>query len=112
MEKFSVRLKQAMQEESINAATLSKRTGIKPPMISDYLKGKYKARQDKVYLLSKALNVNEAWLMGFNVDKKRIPDEDRLDDDETLLKMIKSLSPIQKNKIINIISNMKKEKRK
>lgn len=107
MEKFNIRLKQAMQEQNINAATLSKKTGIKPPMISDYLKGKYKAKQDKVYLISKVLNVNEAWLMGFDVDPERVPDKDRLYNDKILLDKIKSLSLNQKKEIINIIDNMK-----
>ncbi|MFB1518430.1 XRE family transcriptional regulator, partial [Staphylococcus aureus] len=39
--------------------------------ISDYLNGKYEAKQDKVFELAKALNVNEAWLMGFDISKNR-----------------------------------------
>ena len=42
-EDFSKRLKKAMEFKNIKAAELSKMTNISPPMISDYLKGKYKA---------------------------------------------------------------------
>ncbi len=35
------------------------------------MNGKYEAKQDKVFELAKALNVNEAWLMGFDISKNR-----------------------------------------
>ena len=57
-EDFSVRLKKAMELRKIKASELSKRTNISPPMISDYLKGKYKAKQNNIYQLAKALNVD------------------------------------------------------
>ena len=104
---FSKRLKNAMQLNGMNAATLSKKTNIKPPMISDYLSGKYKAKQDKIYLLAKALNVNEAWLMGYDVDIKRIPDEIRQEKDTELIKKINNLTEEQKDIIIKMIDNMK-----
>ncbi len=59
----------------MNQAELSRRTGIGRNSISDYLKGKYDAKQDYVYRLAKAMDLNEAWLMGFddvNMDKPNI----------------------------------------
>ncbi|WP_460413950.1 helix-turn-helix domain-containing protein, partial [Staphylococcus aureus] len=44
---------------------LSRRTGIGRNSISDYLNGKYEAKQDKVFELAKALNVNEAWPVSY-----------------------------------------------
>ena len=35
--------------------------------ISQYCSGKTEPNQEKLFVLSKALNVNEAWLMGFDV---------------------------------------------
>ena len=35
--------------------------------ISQYLSGKSEPNQDKLAILGMALNVNEVWLMGFNV---------------------------------------------
>ncbi|MCE5738702.1 helix-turn-helix domain-containing protein [Staphylococcus pseudintermedius] len=55
----------------ISQSELSRRTGIGRNSISDYLNGKYEAKQDKVFELAKALNVNEAWLMGFDISKNR-----------------------------------------
>ncbi|EOA9733787.1 LexA family transcriptional regulator [Staphylococcus aureus] len=68
---FKDRLKQIMSERKISQSELSRRTGIGRNSISDYLNGKYEAKQDKVFELAKALNVNEAWLMGFDISKNR-----------------------------------------
>lgn len=40
--------------------------------ISQYCSGKVEPNQDKLYVLGEALNVNEAWLMGFDVPMERI----------------------------------------
>ncbi|MBZ5451654.1 LexA family transcriptional regulator [Staphylococcus aureus] len=71
MNGFKDRLKQIMSERKISQSELSRRTGIGRNSISDYLNGKYEAKQDKVFELAKALNVNEAWLMGFDISKNR-----------------------------------------
>ncbi|HDP2840153.1 TPA: helix-turn-helix domain-containing protein [Staphylococcus aureus] len=71
MNSFKDRLKQIMSERKISQSELSRRTGIGRNSISDYLNGKYEAKQDKVFELAKALNVNEAWLMGFVISKNR-----------------------------------------
>ena len=39
--------------------------------LSQYISGKVEPHQGKLYILGKALNVNEAWLMGFDVDRHR-----------------------------------------
>lgn len=39
--------------------------------ISQYVSGKVTPRQTKIYILAEALNVSEAWLMGFDVHPER-----------------------------------------
>lgn len=39
--------------------------------ISQYVSGKTEPNQDKLFILSEALNVNVAWLMGFDVPMKK-----------------------------------------
>lgn len=56
---------------------LVEKTGLDKSLISNYLSGKYKAKQDNIYILAKALNINEAWLMGFDTNIDRIPDNER-----------------------------------
>jgi len=69
---FSNRLNTAMKIRNIRATELSEKTGIAKSSLSEYINGKYEAKQDGVYLLAKALDVSEAWLMGLNVPMERI----------------------------------------
>ena len=43
--------------------------------ISQYCSGKVEPHQEKLFVLGKALNVSEAWLMGFDVPMERKTDE-------------------------------------
>jgi len=72
MNEFQNRLRQAMKEKNISQAELARRTNIGRNSISDYLNGKYEAKQDKVYLLANALGVDEGWLIGFDTSKEKV----------------------------------------
>ena len=71
VDKFSNRLNTAIRIRNIKPIELSEKTGIDKSKISSYMSGRYKAKQDGVYLLAQALNVNEAWLMGLDVPMER-----------------------------------------
>ncbi|WP_270597059.1 helix-turn-helix domain-containing protein [Enterococcus asini] len=71
MNNFADRLREALSMKGISQAELSRRTGIGRNSISDYLKAKYEAKQDNLLLLANALDVNEAWLMGLDVDMEK-----------------------------------------
>ena len=75
MNVFQQRLKEAIENMGITQAELSRRSGISRASITDYLKGKYEAKQDKIYPLAHALNVSEAWLMGYSDDSSNSADE-------------------------------------
>ena len=68
MKKFSFaqRLRQALEQRNMKQITLSEKSGVSRSLISAYLKGNYEAKQDNIFLLAQALDVNEAWLMGYN----------------------------------------------
>jgi len=68
---FANRLNTAMHIRNLKATELSEKTGISKSSLSEYINGKYEAKQDGVYLLAQALNVNEAWLMGLDVPMER-----------------------------------------
>ena len=70
-EKFQKRLIQAMNLRKIKAAELARRAGLSKARISQYTNGIYEAKQDALYKLALALDVDEAWLMGYDVDIKR-----------------------------------------
>ncbi len=64
---FAERLAEAMRIREVSQTELHNRTGINKSSISTYLKGEYEAKQNKVYEIARALNVSEAWLMGYDV---------------------------------------------
>lgn len=71
VDSFQHRLKIALDDAKISQSELGRRTGINRQLISDYLKGKYEAKQDKLYELAKVLNVDEGWLLGVSDKKER-----------------------------------------
>lgn len=100
METFSKRLQQALKNRNMKPSTLSKLTGISKPLISNYLSGKYRAKQDNLYLISRTLNVDEAWLMGF-------PAKTSNELDDLISKKVSDLSDEQKRRVIDIIDIIK-----
>ena len=67
----ALRLKEALTIRDMKQSELVKKTGIGKSSISTYLTGEYKPKQDKLMNLAKALNVSEAWLMGYDVPMER-----------------------------------------
>lgn len=67
VDSFANRLNKAISLRNIKPVELSEKTGIDKSKISSYMSGRYKAKQDGVYLLAQALNVSEVWLMGYDV---------------------------------------------
>lgn len=82
----SNRIKQAMKSSNLKqvdivnkAKNLENETGIKLSKtdLSQYVNGKVQPGQKKLYILAKVLNVSEAWLLGYDVESKRIDDKER-----------------------------------
>lgn len=72
METIRNRIKEGMKMRKINAAQLAKMSGVSEASISNYLNDKVKPKTNNIQKLASALEVNEAWLMGYDVD----PDAD------------------------------------
>lgn len=70
MDTLSSRLKYAMQIKGVSQAELVRRTGINKGALSSYINGRYEPKQKAIYKIAKALNINEAWLLGYDVDMK------------------------------------------
>lgn len=84
-DKFTERLKQEMKNQGLRQVDLIKKTkevmkqyikdykgdGIDKTLLNKYIKGVATAKQDNIFILAKALNVSEGWLMGYDVDKDR-----------------------------------------
>lgn len=71
MNTIANRLKQALEMRNMKQADLVNMTGIGKSSISTYLSGDYEPKQKNLYRLAKALDVNESWLMGYDVPMER-----------------------------------------
>lgn len=97
---FAARLTQALQIRKMSAAELSRKTGVAEGTISNYKKGVYEAKQARVLEFSRVLNVNPAWLMGYDVpmlgDNKQQPDYSH----------IKNIMPVPETKQLPVIGTI------
>lgn len=85
---FKDRLREAMADRGFRSVDLIERTGIPKVTVSYYLTGKTEPKADRVYKIAAALDVNEAWLMGYDVPKVRTAEQKKNDD---LVKVIAQL---------------------
>lgn len=65
------RLGELMQILNIRQTDLVEKTGIPKSAMSMYLNGKREPRQDKLTAIAEAYNINETWLMGYDVPMER-----------------------------------------
>ena len=72
MSTTSKRIQEGMELRGLKQADLVEKTGISKSALSSYISGRYVPKQNNTFLIAKALNVNEAWLMGADVPMERI----------------------------------------
>lgn len=65
------RIKEGMELRNLKQADLVELTGISKGALSSYISGHYVPKQNNIFLISKALNVSESWLMGNDVPIER-----------------------------------------
>lgn len=70
-ESSSVRLKKALDLRNLKQVDIVEKTGISKSLLSMYINGKAEPRQNNIHKLAKLLNVNEAWLMGYDVPMEK-----------------------------------------
>ena len=66
MSDFHKQLKIALDIRKMSQAELCEKTGIAKSAMSQYRSGAFQPKQKRTFLIAKALNVSEAWLMGFD----------------------------------------------
>ena len=105
MATFSKRLRTAIDMRGISQTELAKKTGISKSSISHYLKGDWEGKQDAVYALALALNVSEAWLVGFDAKMERgnnLTAPQSTDDMDEINQIFASLSPDNRAKLVEL----------
>lgn len=56
---FAEKLQKELNKSGMTRAELADKAGISRPMITNYLKGGYKAKQNNIFKLARALNISE-----------------------------------------------------
>lgn len=88
METTSERIKKGMALRNMKQSDLVEKTKISKGALSSYITGRYTPKQNNIYLIAKALDVSETWLMGYDVSMERNPE---IDSNQVFLKYLTSL---------------------
>lgn len=104
-EPCAARLKKALSIRKMTQAELCQKTNIPKSALSEYLKGLYDPKQDRLVILSEALNVDPVWLMGFDVpmeksDKKISPHEPTLTEGEKVMLELFRQIPVDQQPVV------------
>lgn len=117
-ENTAIRLKKIMSDKGLRQVDILNKTlpycekydvKMNKSDISQYCSGKTEPNQDKLFVLGRALDVNEAWLMGYDVPMERKPIASasidlynvhcETEDESKLILSYRSLSGIGKKKV-------------
>ena len=114
-ENTSIRLKQIMDNRNLKQVDILDMTKpycvkydvkMNKSDISQYVSGKVEPNQEKLFILAKALGVNEAWLMGFDVPMKKELSSSEAEGDIKLIEKFSLLSERDKQLVMNMIDSM------
>ena len=110
------RISTALTLRGMKQSELCKIAKVPKSSLSLYLSGAYEPKQDRIYAMAKALNVSEAWLMGYDVpmekqEQKNPPEEPKLSEGEKmLLELFRQVPEDKQELVLQIISAALKTK--
>lgn len=104
----SERIATALTIRKMKQAELCEKTKIPKSAISQYISGAFEPKQDRIYLIAQALNVSEAWLMGYDVPmekEKKSPQEviKLTDGEKVLLKLFRQVPEEDQRMLLDMI---------
>ncbi len=89
IESCGQRIASALAIRGMKQADLCKLAKVPKSSLSLYLSEAYEPKQDRIFDIARVLNVDEAWLMGYDVPMERqnnqSPDEQKLTEGEQIL---------------------------
>lgn len=114
---FPERFGYALNYYDIKPYELSKRTGVSRAAISQYLSGRMKPKQDRLYVFAQSLHVSPVWLMGYDVPMtpqngfETIDFENDISQEElSVIKSYRKLDKTQKQVVSDMINGLVKLK--
>lgn len=114
-ENTSTRLRQLMEERNLKQVDILEMTKpyclkydvkMNKSDLSQYVSGKVEPNQDKLFVLARALRVNEAWLMGFDVEMEKDFSGSEASKDIELIQKFSLLNKRDKEIVMNMINSM------
>lgn len=69
--KCSTRIVEGLRRKGMTQMELSKKAEIPKSSICNYIRGDFEPKQKRIHKLAEALDVSEAWLMGYDVPPER-----------------------------------------
>lgn len=117
-ETCATRIKKALSIRNMTQTELCAKAKISKSSLSEYLSGKYIPRQDKIFVLAQALNVDPVWLWGYDVPMEAqievSPSEQQLTGvDKELWELLKLIPEEQKKLILEtarvFVNNQRKD---
>ena len=108
IESCAKRIRKALSIRNMTQSELCRRTKIATSAMSEYLRGLYDPKQDKIYLMSEALNVDPVWLMGFDVPmekehKKSSPHGPITEGEQVMLELFRQIPVDQQPMVLAMI---------
>jgi transcriptional regulator with XRE-family HTH domain len=117
VESCGKRIAEALRIKGIRQTDLCKLANVPKSSLSLYLSGSYEPKQDRIYDMAIALNVSEAWLMGYDVpmerdEQKNPPEEPKLSEGERMLvELFRQVPKDQQQLVLQMIEVALKTKR-
>ncbi len=108
IESCANRIRTALKIRRMKQVELCELANMPESSLSLYLKGAYEPKQDRIYSMSRALNVSEAWLMGYDVPMERVPIKksntiDVTEDEQKLLDLFRLVPENQQQMVLQMI---------
>lgn len=117
-ETCATRIKKALSIRNMTQTELCAKAKISKSSLSEYMSGKYVPRQDKIFILAQALNVDPVWLWGYDVPMEQTseitPSEQQLTGvDKELWELLKLIPEEQKKLFLEMgrvfVNNLHKD---
>lgn len=104
-------MQEALQIRGITQADLCRKTGIATSTMSQYMTDKYEPKRNALGKIAKALNVDEAWLMGcedVSMDRQEITDplQSLSDGEKSVIETLRSMTKEKQDLIITLLGNL------
>lgn len=102
------RIEKALLIRQMKQSELCKRANIPKSSLSLYLRGAYEPKQDRIYMMAKALNVSEVWLMGYDAPMERSEPQlastiELTDYEKSMLELFRQIPESQQKVLIQMI---------